>query len=208
MKKMLIALAALALCSAALASSGPLITNAWRTGLQFVSTKKGHGSPKNSTSGFTSATTGINSSGWLYVTFKDNVGASYSGEPIQYTFTSAGAATWVCEMGGKGKGKNQAVGQQTTYFTNGNSYTNGVTLTASKRGTVSGSVVIPPPDAPASTTCSGTWGLGAVSYLLPSNSLQNTTLAYSADSAMTGTCAIGKQCSDVLISGVVAPAVQ
>lgn len=208
-KKILIVLAALALCSAAIASSGPLFTNALRTGLQFVSSQKGggHGSTSSAT-GFTSATTGINSNGWLYVTFKDNVGSSSAGDTFQYTFTSPGAATWVCETGGKGKGKNQASAQQTTYFPNG-SYTAYATGTASKRGIVSSSAVIPPPNAPAATSCSGTWELGAVAYKLPSNSLVNITAGdYNADSVMTGTCTIGTQCSDTFIGGVSAPAVQ
>lgn len=208
MKKMLIALAALALCSVALASNRPLLTNAWRTSLQFVSSNKGggHGSSSPST-GFTSATTGINSNGWLYVTFKDNVGSISAGETFQYTFSSAGAATWVCEVGGKGKGKKQDAAEQTDYFPNG-SYTSYATGTASKRGVVSGSAVIPPPDAPASTLCSGTWELGAVSYKLPSGSLVNTSLGGNADSVMTGTCTIGQQCSDTFIGGVSAPTVQ
>ncbi len=208
MKKVLIALAALALCSAAIASSGPLLTNAWATGLRFVSSQKGQGhGPTSSTTGFTSATTGINSSGWLYVTFKDNVGSAYAGETYQYAFTSAGAATWVCEVGGHGKGKNQDSAQQTTYFPNG-SYTSGATGTASKRGVISGSAVIAPPDPPASTLCSGTWELGAVSYKLPSSSLVNTSLLYNADKVMTGTCTIGTACSDTFIGGVTAPTVQ
>lgn len=204
MRKVLIALAVLAFCGVAIASSGPLFSNAWHAAAQFTPQSNGghSGGPGSPTSGFTSASTGINSSGFVYVTFRDSLGRSNAGQSVEYSFTAASAANWVCATKGGGKGKHQAVGGWTaeSYPT----YTTYQTLTVPHNGTVSGGAAIPPPAAPA-TACSGTWELGAVSYMLPSGSLTNVTTGYTADDVMSGTCTIGTSCSDVLIAGVPAP---
>lgn len=195
MRKIWIALATLAFCGVAIASSKPLFSPA--------APQKGHGGgPGSPTSGFTGASTGINSSGFVYVTFKDVVGKNLAGTQQEYSFTASGAANWVCSMGGGGKGKHQATGAPVT--TDESSYITYQSFTVPNNGTVSGGAAIPPAAAP-STGCSGTWELGAVSYLLPPGSLTNTTGGYTADSVMTGTCVIGSQCSRVFISGVSAP---
>jgi hypothetical protein len=206
-RKVLIALVVLAFCGVAIASSGPLFNHAWRAAAQFTpQTKGGHGGgPGSPSSGFTSASTGINSNGFVYVTFRDSLGKANAGQAMNYSFTAAGAANWVCATKGGGKGKHQAVGGWTTMSYP--SYTNNFSYTVPNNGTVSGGSALPPPAEP-STFCSGTWELGAVSYLLPSGSLTNVTNGDTADNVMSGTCTIGSPCSDVFVAGVPAPQIQ
>jgi hypothetical protein len=199
---MLIALTTLAFCGVAVASSGPLFNYVGTRTAKFAPQKQGHGGPGNVSTEFTGADTGINSSGFVYVTFKDKVGKSSAGLLEYYTFTASGAANWVCSMGGGGKGKHQAAGAPVT--TNETSYTTFPSFTVGNNGTVSGGTAIPPAPEPP-TACSGTWELGAVSYTLSPGSLTNTTGNYNADDVMTGSCTIGTKCSKVYISGVQAP---
>lgn len=204
MKKMLIVLATLAFCGVAIASVGPFFHSAGPMTAQFnAPSQKGHGGgPGSLSSGFTGATTGINASGFVYVTFKDEVGRTYAGDLEGYTFIASGAANWVCAMSGGGKGKNQVVSAPVT--TTETSYNSPETVTVPNNGTVSGGMAIPPAPEPT-TACSGTWELGAVSYILSQGSLTNTSLGYNADGVMTGTCTIGQQCSDTFIAGVPVP---
>lgn len=200
MKKTSIILASLFLFALAVAVMvvGAPDSSTATSGSSTLSTKpSGNGKGPGGTTdpGFTTASTSINSSGYLVVEFKE-LGIT-PGETVGYTFQADRAATYACAASGGGKKNKQALAAYDEVPAS--TVPESGTLTAKSNGTVTGGMVLSPPgpDTPNICPAGETLELANVAYAWPS--LTDTTNGFSAD--LTGTCTNAAPCSSTFISG-------
>ena len=161
MKKLLVLIAVLAGCGVALAAS---------------------------TAEFVSASSDINSNGFLVVTFKE-AGVD-SGASVHYTLTADASAQYACVSQGHGK-KTATAGTGVD-----GPVATSATFDSGKNGRVVGGLAAAPPD-PGSFTCpnGSILQLANVSY----TNVQLTDDTNGVTAPLTGNCAASSGCTDVLI---------
>jgi hypothetical protein len=137
---------------------------------------------------FVSASTGINSNGFLVVTFKE--AGLPRGSSVMYNLSAYATATYVCVSQGHGK----------KLSTPGTSVSQNVsstaTMDAGKNGRIVGGLAAAPPEATGFSCRNGTsLQLANVTY----TNVEMVDATTPLDAPLTGTCAGSSGCTDVLI---------
>lgn len=137
---------------------------------------------------FVSASTSINSNGYLVATFKE--AGLGSGSAIGYDLSADADATYACVAQGHGK-KLSTYGTEVLRNVDGTA-----TIVAGRNGRIVGGLAVAPPE-PTGFSCPNGGSLQLANITYSNVELYDTTTPLQAP--LTGTCAGSSGCTDVLI---------